>query len=173
MAHGYEESVQYSRNMSARYPQDNNPRRKGDKEGRSQILLRRPQCSGIHTNDGWRSFDSSSRRLLDKARLGCRLSLSSPATISNQFHRRNANQNVLINPIEQGVLPMRHRISRIGCSTQRAAAAMFVCVLLLLSAAPISQAQSGRRPPKQPTAPDPLPPKAEEPPVKPSSDQNS
>ena len=68
---------------------------------------------------------------------------------------------------------MRHRISRIGCSTQRAAAAMFVCVLLLLSAAPISQAQSGRRPPKQPTAPDPLPPKAEEPPVKPSSDQNS
>jgi hypothetical protein len=68
---------------------------------------------------------------------------------------------------------MRHGISCIRCSTQRAAAAMFVCVLLLLSAAPISQAQSGRRPPKQPTAPDPLPPKAEEPPIKPSSDQNS
>ena len=68
---------------------------------------------------------------------------------------------------------MRHSIPSIGCSTQRAATAMFVCVLLLLSAAPISQAQSGRRPPKQPTAPDPLPPKAEEPPIKPSSDQNS
>jgi hypothetical protein len=68
---------------------------------------------------------------------------------------------------------MRHRISCIRYSTQRAAAAMFVCVLLLLSAAPISQAQSGRRPPKQPTAPDPLPPKAEEPPIKPSADQNS
>lgn len=46
--------------------------------------------------------------------------------------------------------------------------------LLLLSVVSISQAQSGRRPPKQPTSPDPLPPKQDEPPVKPSSqDQNS
>lgn len=57
--------------------------------------------------------------------------------------------------------------------TPRAAAALLVCILLLLSTAPISHAQSGRRPPKQPTSPDPLPPKQEEPPIKPSSDQNS
>jgi len=68
---------------------------------------------------------------------------------------------------------MRHSIRRIRCSTPSIAAAILVCVLLLLSAAPISQAQSGRRPPKRPTSPDPLPPKAEEPPIKPSSDQNS
>jgi hypothetical protein len=68
---------------------------------------------------------------------------------------------------------MRHSIRRIRCLTPRAVASMLVCVLLLLSAAPTSQAQSGRRPPKRPTSPDPLPPKAEEPPIKPSSDQNS
>lgn len=68
---------------------------------------------------------------------------------------------------------MRHRTSRIRCSTSSIAATMFICFLLLLSAAPISQAQSGRRPPKRPTSPDPLPPKAEEPPIKPSSDQSS
>jgi hypothetical protein len=68
---------------------------------------------------------------------------------------------------------MRLSIRRIPCSTARAAVAILACVLLLLTTAPISQAQSGRRPPKQPTAPDPLPPKAEEPPIKPSSNQNS
>lgn len=68
---------------------------------------------------------------------------------------------------------MRHRIRRISCLTPRAAAAMLVCIVLLLSAAPNSQAQSGRRPPKRPTSPDPLPPKQEEPPIKPSSDQTS
>lgn len=68
---------------------------------------------------------------------------------------------------------MRHRPSCIRCSTPSIAAAMFICILLLLGAAPISQAQSGRRPPKRPTSPDPLPPKGEEPPIKPSSDQNS
>jgi len=67
---------------------------------------------------------------------------------------------------------MRPNIRSICCSTARAAAATLVCILLLLSAAPISQAQSGRRPPKRPTSPDPLPPKAEEPPIKPSSDHN-
>lgn len=68
---------------------------------------------------------------------------------------------------------MRHKTLCIRCSTPSIAAAMFICILLLLSAAPISQGQSGRRPPKRPTSPDPLPPKAEEPPIKPSSDQNS
>lgn len=68
---------------------------------------------------------------------------------------------------------MQHSVSRIHFSVLRGAAGMLVCVLFLLSAAPISQAQSGRRPPKQPTSPDPLPPKTEEPPIKPSSSQDS
>lgn len=46
------------------------------------------------------------------------------------------------------------------------------CASLLLSGASVSRAQSGRKPPKAPTAPDPLPPKQEEPPIKPSSDQD-
>lgn len=68
---------------------------------------------------------------------------------------------------------MRDRTPCIHHSTLSVAAAMFICVLLLLGLAPISQAQSGRRPPKRPTSPDPLPPKQEEPPIKPSSEQNS
>jgi hypothetical protein len=48
-----------------------------------------------------------------------------------------------------------------------------VWFLIFLIAAPLSVAQSGRRPPKQPTSPDPLPPKNEEPPVKPSTEPNS
>ena len=51
--------------------------------------------------------------------------------------------------------------------------AILVFVLVLLNSALISQAQSGRRPPKRPTSPDPLPPKQEEPPIKPSSDKDS
>lgn len=50
---------------------------------------------------------------------------------------------------------------------------LLLCILVLLTASSISQAQSGRRPAKRPESPDPLPPKQEEPPVKPSSDQNS
>lgn len=68
---------------------------------------------------------------------------------------------------------MRHNIRRCRRTTARAATAILTCILLLLSAAPLSQAQSGRRTPKRPTSPDPLPPKAEEPPVKQSSDNNS
>jgi hypothetical protein len=68
---------------------------------------------------------------------------------------------------------MQPRILPLSLSTPRRAAAMFIWVLLLMSACPISQAQSGRRPPKRPTSPDPLPPKEEEPPVKPSSEQNA
>jgi hypothetical protein len=62
---------------------------------------------------------------------------------------------------------------RIRRSTPIITAAICVCMLLLLNASPVAQAQSGRRPPKRPTFPDPLPPKQEEPPIKPSSDQNS
>jgi len=68
---------------------------------------------------------------------------------------------------------MRHRVRRLRGLAPRAAAAILSCILLVLSAGPIAQAQSGRRPPKRPTSPDPLPPKEEEPPIKPSSDQNS
>ncbi|MEK6322604.1 MAG: hypothetical protein AABN33_13090 [Acidobacteriota bacterium] len=52
-------------------------------------------------------------------------------------------------------------------------AVLCICSLLLLSVASVSQAQSGRRPPKQPTSPDPLPPKQDEPPSKPSTDQRA
>jgi hypothetical protein len=53
------------------------------------------------------------------------------------------------------------------------AAAFSVCVLLLLSSVTISQAQSGRRPPKRPASPDPLQPKPAEPPIKPPSENDS
>lgn len=51
--------------------------------------------------------------------------------------------------------------------------AAFLGFLLLLGVASVSQAQSGRRPPKQPKSPDPIPSKQEEPPVTPPSEQNS
>jgi hypothetical protein len=59
-----------------------------------------------------------------------------------------------------------------GFNAQRIAAVL-LWLLIFLIAAPLSEAQSGRRPPKQPTSPDPLPPKNEEPPIKPPSEQNS
>jgi hypothetical protein len=68
---------------------------------------------------------------------------------------------------------MRNRISHIRSSISQMTAATLMCILILVSAAPITQAQSGRRPPKRPTSPDPLPPKSEEPPIVPSSDHNS
>lgn len=52
-------------------------------------------------------------------------------------------------------------------------AALFICALLLMSFSSVSQAQSGRRPPKQPKSPDPLPSKQEEPPIKSSPEQDS
>jgi len=51
--------------------------------------------------------------------------------------------------------------------------AVLVWLLIFVVAAPLSLAQSGRRPPKQPTSPDPLPPKNEEPPIKPPTESNS
>lgn len=67
---------------------------------------------------------------------------------------------------------MGYRTSYIRHSAGTAAPVLF-CILLLLSLAQPSQAQSGRRPPKRPTSPDPLPPKQEEPPIRPSSENNS
>jgi len=52
-------------------------------------------------------------------------------------------------------------------------AATIITLVLLVGSTPISLAQSGRRPPKRPTSPDPLPPKQEEPPIQPSTEQNS
>jgi hypothetical protein len=68
---------------------------------------------------------------------------------------------------------MRNRISSVRPSVSHTAALILIAILILVSAAPISQAQSGRRPPKRPTSPDPLPPKSEEPPIVPSADHNS
>lgn len=68
---------------------------------------------------------------------------------------------------------MRHKTPALQWTRPRSVAALGLSILLLLSTASLSQAQSGRRPPKQPTAPDPLPPKQEEPPAKQSSDQDS
>jgi len=55
----------------------------------------------------------------------------------------------------------------------RGMTALVLSFSLLFCASSISQAQSGRRPPKRPESPDPLPPKQEEPPVKSSADDNS
>ena len=50
---------------------------------------------------------------------------------------------------------------------------VFFCTLLVLGMDPISQAQSGRKPPMQPKSPDPIPSKQEEPPVTPPAEQSS
>lgn len=55
----------------------------------------------------------------------------------------------------------------------RRATGVLLCMLLIVSLAPVTQAQSGRRPPKQPKSPDPLPPKQDEPPIKQPSDKPS
>ena len=58
-------------------------------------------------------------------------------------------------------------------SKSRRRSAVLIWLLIFVVAAPLSLAQSGRRPPKPPTSPDPLPPKSEEPPIKPPSETNS
>lgn len=47
----------------------------------------------------------------------------------------------------------------------RRVAGLFLCALLLLNVTVIAEGQSGRRPPKRPTSPDPLPPAQSEPPI--------
>lgn len=68
---------------------------------------------------------------------------------------------------------MQHQLSAFRWLSARRMATLFTCAVLLMSLSSFSLAQSGRRPPKQPKSPEPLPPKQEEPPVKSSSDQNS
>jgi hypothetical protein len=59
-----------------------------------------------------------------------------------------------------------HDQSSSGLSTgSRRFANLFLCALLLVTATSAVQAQSGRRPPKQPTSPDPKPQSQPEPPV--------
>lgn len=60
--------------------------------------------------------------------------------------------------------------ARPGC---RRVTVLLLCILLLVSLAPLTQAQSGRHPPKQPKSPDPLPPKQDEPPIKQPSNNPS
>src|SRR5262249_21223786 len=67
---------------------------------------------------------------------------------------------------------MQHQTRARCWISLRGITALLLSSSLLLGASLISQAQSGRRPPKRPESPDPLPPKQEEPPVKPS-DENS
>lgn len=54
----------------------------------------------------------------------------------------------------------------------RQLAGLLLCALFLFNAATIAEAQSGRRPPKRPTAPDPLPPAPSEPPLVQSTTQD-
>ena len=54
----------------------------------------------------------------------------------------------------------------------RRIASLFLCALFLLNVVAIAEGQSGRRVPKRPTAPDPLPPAQSEPPINPPSPQN-
>lgn len=69
---------------------------------------------------------------------------------------------------------MQHQKSNLYWIHPRNVAALCIALLFVISAGSVSQAQSGRRPPKAPTSPDPLPPKQDEPPIKPSSpDQKS
>ena len=68
---------------------------------------------------------------------------------------------------------MPYNPSFLRSSTVHHRTAILLWLLIFLIAAPLSVAQSGRRPPKQPSSPDPLPPKNEEPPIKPSTEPNS
>jgi hypothetical protein len=55
----------------------------------------------------------------------------------------------------------------------RRAAGLFLCALLIFNLAAAAEGQSGRRVPKRPTAPDPLPPAQSEPPIQPPDQQSS
>lgn len=54
----------------------------------------------------------------------------------------------------------------------RRIASLFLCALFLLNVVAIAEGQSGRRVPKRPTAPDPLPPASSEPPISQPSPQD-
>jgi len=68
---------------------------------------------------------------------------------------------------------MPHRFSVSSRQGSRWWVVSLAIVLLFTGSISSSLAQSGRRPPKQPTSPDPLPPKSDEPPIKPANDKPS
>jgi hypothetical protein len=68
---------------------------------------------------------------------------------------------------------MRKKRSFSDWAGWRPVTSVLLCILLIVSLAPVTLAQSGRRPPKQPNSPDPLPPKQDEPPIKQPSDKPS
>jgi hypothetical protein len=55
----------------------------------------------------------------------------------------------------------------------RRVAGLLLCALLMLNVISIAEGQSGRRVPKRPTSPDPLPPTPSEPPIQPPSQQST
>lgn len=64
-----------------------------------------------------------------------------------------------------------HRLFPILRARPRILVSLILCALLISPL--VVQAQSGRRAPKQPNSPDPLPPKPVEPPIHPSTSQNA
>ena len=56
-------------------------------------------------------------------------------------------------------------------SSPRRIASLFLCALFLLGVVAMAEGQSGRRVPKRPASPDPLPPAQSEPPITPPSSQ--
>ena len=67
----------------------------------------------------------------------------------------------------------RPKPSTAGATLLRYAARLSLSALLIVSVPSISQAQSGRRPPKQPESPTPPSPKQKEPSINPSTSQDS
>ena len=55
----------------------------------------------------------------------------------------------------------------------RRAGGLLLCALLVLNVITLAEGQSGRRVPKPPTSPDPLPPPQSEPPIQPPKEQSS
>ena len=68
---------------------------------------------------------------------------------------------------------MKKKTSFPDWAGRRRVTGVLLCILVIVSLAPVTQAQSGRRPPTQPKSPDPLPPKQDEPPIKQPSDKPS
>lgn len=75
-------------------------------------------------------------------------------------------------PLQAYVADEIRRLTR-RMRSHRLWAVSLALLLLLAGLMPVALAQSGRRPPKQPTSPDPLPPKSDEPPIKPANDKPS
>jgi hypothetical protein len=113
--------------------------------------------------------------LLDKAKPKCRLDLSSVNGLGQKFQRPRMRISFrTASAMNKELTVMQHKKPTPSRTHPWTIAVLCMGILFLMNIASVSQAQSGRRPPKQPTSPDPLPPKQDEPPIKPSpKDQNS